>query len=119
MCVESSIYKYIVFLFSWSAFFFGYYFRNCITPIVDVLEEELDTNATGVGTVGSFIHLWYFWPQILFGILLQFVDGRKVLPFSVLGVGCASLLFSYSTNVRYATFTASIAGFSAGKLSDH
>ena len=110
MCTDN-LYKYTIFLLAWSIFFLGYFFRNCISPIVDVLEKDLNTTATGVGFIGSFIQLFYFSSQIPFGILLQFVPGYYVLPASSIALGIASFVFSYSTNVLYATITSSVAGF--------
>ena len=105
-----TLYKYGIFLSSWSIFFYGYFFRNSISPIVDVLEKELDTTATGVGVLGSFIHLFYFSPQIGYGILLQCVPGKYVLPASSVLLGVACLLFSLSENAEFATITSSMAG---------
>eukprot|EP01083_Nonionella_stella_P063051 163893_1 len=110
----SKLYKYSVFFSAWSAFFAGYFFRNSISPIVDVLEHDFNTNASGVAVLGSFIHLFYFTPQIAHGILLQFVPGKYVLPVSTILLGTALCLFSFSTNVLYATITSSMAGFVMG-----
>ena len=111
MCTET-FFKYGIFFSAWSTFFFGYFIRNSISPIVDVLEGDLNTTATGVGILGSFIHLFYFSPQIPYGILLQFVPGKYVMPISSLLLGVSCLLFSYSNNVTYATITLSLTGLS-------
>ena len=108
---SSTLYKYSVFLSAWSIFFYGYFFRNSISPIVDVLEEELDTTATGIGFLGSFIHFMYFMWQIPFGILTQFVPGRHILPAFSFVLGVTIFLFSISNNVIFGTITSALCGF--------
>eukprot|EP01084_Bolivina_argentea_P058361 106598_1 len=105
-----SCYKLMIFFTTWLIFFNGYFFRNSISPIVDVLEHDLNTNATGVGTLGSFIHLFYFGSQIPYGILLQFFPAKYVLPISSFNLGVSLILFSFSTTITYGTIMSSIAG---------
>jgi len=112
----SNLHRYPVFLVTWICFFCSIFMRNCMSPIVDVLQCDLGTTAAGVATMASFTHLMYCSMQIPMGVLMQICPVKYVLPISICLLGTCSLLFSFATNVRYATITSSLAGLLSGPV---
>eukprot|EP01084_Bolivina_argentea_P058362 106602_1 len=111
MCFKSVSFRNILlFLASWSIFCHGYFLRNSIAPITDVLEHDLHTTAGGVGILGSSIHFCYFMPQIPYGILLNFVSAKYVMPISAIILSIAMLMFSFTTNIIYGSIILSLGG---------
>eukprot|EP01084_Bolivina_argentea_P274721 468310_1 len=103
-------YKYFCFAIAVSVWFYGVYFRSSIGPIADVLEETLNTTAVGITMVNSFYYVTYSLSLIPYGLILQYISPKYMILYSSFSFSIASLLFSFSTNVTYATTFSALCG---------
>eukprot|EP01084_Bolivina_argentea_P005812 10970_1 len=107
---SSRSYKYFCFTIAASVWFYAAYFRTSFGPIADVLENEFDTNTSGVTLINSVYYLTYSFLVIPYGILLQKISPKYLLLYSAFGFAISSLLFSFSNNLVYATIISGICG---------
>eukprot|EP01084_Bolivina_argentea_P090108 162422_1 len=92
-------------------FSIGYIYRVAFAPITDVLEDVLNTNATGLGLVSSVVYFGYASMQIPNGLTLQKVNGEFILFVCCIGLTITSFLFPLSPNPIIATIINTISGF--------
>eukprot|EP01084_Bolivina_argentea_P259400 437679_1 len=89
----------------------SYFYRNGITPIADVLQDELNTTSTGVGMLSSFLYGSYFSVQIVVGLLLEVFSFQILILFASFFLGVSLIAFSFSPNVIVGIIIRFISGF--------
>lgn len=109
MCLDC--YKQCYLLLAGCTFTISYFYRNSIGPIADVLERELDTNASGVAMLSSFQYASYCLTQMAVGMILEIYSYRAVSLFASISQGITMIIFSFTPNITIGVIIRFLSGF--------
>ena len=76
---SANITDYLHFIYASLFFCMATFFQQSVSPIADVLQQQLDITLSGIGILSSSYFLTYLLCQIPFGILLQTYSHHTIL----------------------------------------
>eukprot|EP01084_Bolivina_argentea_P320274 555676_1 len=101
---------YSIIISSGLTYCFVFFYRGSLTPILDVLEEELHTTSSGIGLMSSLFWAGYFMMQLPSGFILEIFTQEFIILFGLLSLTATSFLFAFSTNILYASIILTTSG---------
>lgn len=110
------VYRRNMFLLLTAVYVMEMFFRNCLNVAKDTLEGAFDLGASAWGMLGSA----YLYPQVLFlvvfGVVVDHFDIRKVFIAATAAVTAGSLLFAAAPNAAVLVLGRCLTGFGEGLL---
>eukprot|EP01083_Nonionella_stella_P292329 994268_1 len=93
-----------------------FFYRGSLSPIVDVLGQELHATSSEIGQLSSLFYVGYTVMQMPSGFALEILSAEFVMLTSSLGFTITASLFGLSQHILYGSIIMCIAGVVGGPL---
>eukprot|EP01083_Nonionella_stella_P034965 95587_1 len=105
-----NITDYLHFVYASMFFCMATFFQQSVSPITDVLQQELNVSMSGIGVLSASYFLTYLICQIPFGILLQKYSHHTILLIVSIILTACFILFGFVQSLSFAALLRIIGG---------